>query len=146
MEQRDYLLRQIEQLGQVLAMMLARLLKLKQDPPAGLSLEEIKQVYSNELDLTLDLILQTPKEEIIEILKSRIKFIDHQLEEMAGIISETADIMNSSGYIDEAEDLWKKSIYIFEYLQDITGTYSLDRVLKITQLKDRFNGVDNSLV
>jgi len=90
MEQRDYLLRQIKQLGQVLALMLARLLNLKQVPPAGLSLEEIKQVYSNETDL------------------------------------------------------WEKSIYIFEYLQDITGTYSLDRMLKITQLKDRLNVDDNS--
>ena len=109
-------------------MMLARLLNLKQVPSAGLSLEEIKQVYSNEMDLTLDLILQTPKEEIIEILRSRIKFIDHKLEEMAGIIFETADMLDSSGHRDEAKDLWEKSIYIFEYLQDITGTYSLDRM------------------
>jgi hypothetical protein len=138
MEKRDYLLRQIEQLGQVLALMLARLLNLKQVPPSGLSLEEIKQVYNNELDLTLDLILQTPKEEIIEILKSRIKFIDHQLEEMAGIISETADILDSCGQTDEARDLWEKSIYIFEYLQENTGTYSLERALKISRLKERF--------
>ena len=43
MEQRDYLLRQIEQLGQVLALMLERLLTLKQVSPSGMNLEEIKQ-------------------------------------------------------------------------------------------------------
>ena len=41
MEQRDYLMRQIEQLGQVLAKALAGLLNLKQVPDASLSIDEI---------------------------------------------------------------------------------------------------------
>ena len=43
MEQRDYSLRQIKQLGQVLALMLERLFNLKQPHRGGFSLEEIKQ-------------------------------------------------------------------------------------------------------
>ena len=44
-------MRQIEQLGQVLAQMLARLLNIKRVPSGGLNLEEIKNIYSDELDL-----------------------------------------------------------------------------------------------
>ena len=96
MEQRDFLMRQIEQLGQVLAKALARLLNLKESPDAGLSIDEIKLVYTDELDLALDLILNTPNEEIIEVLTSRIKFIDHHLETMAELLTETADLYDNS--------------------------------------------------
>jgi len=48
MEQRDYLMRQIEQLGQVLANMLARLLGIKQKGSPGFGLKELRQTYKND--------------------------------------------------------------------------------------------------
>jgi hypothetical protein len=137
MEQRDYLMRQIEQLGQVLARMLARLLNMKQVSPAGLSIDEIRRIYGDELDLTLDLVLQTPKEELIGLLASRIKFIDHHLERMAEILAETADLLESSGETGHARDLRKKSILILEHLQATTGAYSMERAMKISRLRYR---------
>ena len=111
MEQRDYLMRQIEQLGQVLAKALARLLNLKQGPDASLSIDEIRQIYGDELDITLDLILKTPKEEIIDILTTRIKFIDHHLEKIAELLAETAELCDKSGKTGTAKDLREKAIY-----------------------------------
>ena len=137
MEQRDYMMRQIEQLGQVLALILARLLNIKQVPSASLSLDEIMSIYSDELDFTLDLILQTPKEKLIELLTTRIKFIDRHFEKMAEILSETADLYDSSGQADTARDLREKSILIYEHLQETTGVYSLDRMMKISEIKQR---------
>lgn len=137
MEQRDYLMRQIEQLGQVLARALARLLNIKQLPSAALNLEEIKQVYSDELDLSLDLILQVPKEGLIELLTSKVKFMDRHLEKMAEILSETADLYENSDDDRAARDLREKSILLYEYMQESTGAFSLERALKITQLKGR---------
>jgi hypothetical protein len=137
MEQKDYLMRQIEQLGQVLARMLARLLNIKEATPGGLTIEEIKRIYGDELDLTLDLILETPAEKLVEVLNSRVKFMDHHLEKMAGILTETADIYETSGEPETARDLLGKSIRIYEYMQETSGAYSLDRVMKITKLNRR---------
>ena len=135
MEQRDYMMRQIEQLGQVLARMLARLLNIKQVQDAGLSLDEIKQIYSDELDLTLDLVLQTPGDKLIELLTSDLKFIDQHLEKMAEILSETSDILDKTTDNEASVELREKSIIILEHLQDSTGNYSMERINRITELK-----------
>jgi hypothetical protein len=135
MEQRDYLMRQIEQLGQVLARALARLLNLKQVPDAGLGLDEIRQVYRDELDLELELILATPVEEIVDWLNSRRQYMDRHLETMAVILEETADIMDHAGEHDPALDLRKKCIAVYEYLQQSTGNYSIEWMTKIENLR-----------
>ena len=135
MEQRDYMMRQIEQLGQVLARMLARLLNIKQVPDAGLSLDEIKQVYSDELDLSLDLVLGTPADRLIEILRHDLKFIDQHLEKMVEILSETADILDKTTDNEASRELRIKSIIILEHLQDSSGNYSMERITRITELK-----------
>jgi hypothetical protein len=136
MEQRDYLMRQIEQLGQVLAEMFGRLLRIRKAGSASLSINEIRSIYSDELDLTLDLVLQTPADEIIEVLTSRVKFMDRHLEKMAEILAETADLFAGSGLEDEARDLREKCIIIYENMQENTGAYSLDRMMKISRLKE----------
>lgn len=129
-------MRQIEQLGQVLAEMLGRLLRIRKAGSASLSIDEIRSIYSDELDLTLDLVLATPADEIIEVLTSRVKFMDRHLEKMAEILAETADLFAGSGQEDEARDLREKCIIIYEHMQENTGAYSLDRMLKISRLKE----------
>ena len=134
-------MRQIEQLGQVLARALARLLNMKQYMPGGLSLEEIKQVYSDEMDLTLDLLLEIPREGLIELLTARVNFIGHHLEKMAEILTETAGLYGDSGDSETARNLLEKSIYIYEYLQETSGDYSLDRVMKISELNRKLQSL-----
>ena len=72
MEQRDYLMRQIEQLGQVLAKMLARLLGIKQKGSPSFGLEELRQTYKNELDIDLEELIHIPENDIIIFLKNKL--------------------------------------------------------------------------
>lgn len=129
-------MRQIEQLGQVLAQLLARILNIKQENPGGLSLDEIREIYSDELDLSLELILETPADEIITLLTSRVKYMDRHLEKMAGILVETAGLYDREGQAETARNLREKCIILYEHLQDTSGDYSLERVMKISELKD----------
>ena len=135
LEREDYLMRQIMQMGQVLARMLARLINIKQVPDAGLSLDEIKQIYSTELDLSLDLVQKTSAEDLIKLLKTDFNFIEQHLEQMADILSETANIFENTEK-EQARELRQKSIIILEHLQESTGIYSFDRISKITQLRN----------
>jgi hypothetical protein len=130
-------MQQIEQMGQVLAQLLAFLLGLKGTGSASLSLDEIRQNYDDKLNLPLDLILETPGEMIIQLLTEKVKYIDRHLEKMADILSETGDLYEETGDQESAWDLWGKAVIIYTHLQDTDKAFSMDRMQKISRLRDK---------
>ncbi len=133
-------MQQIEQMGQVLAQMFAYLLGLKGKGNASLSLDEIRQAYNDRLNLPLELILQTPKEKIIQLLTEKVKYMDRHLEKMGDILSETGDLCEASGDPDNASDLRGKALVIYTHLQDTEKTFSMERMQKISRLKGHLTG------
>jgi hypothetical protein len=136
-EKRDYLMQQIEQMGQVLAQMLAYLLGMKMTGNASLSLDEIRQTYHDRLNLPLDLILETPKEKIIRLLTEKVKYMDRHLEKMGDVLSETGDLYSAAGDQVSAKDLRGKALVIYTHLQDTEKTFSMERMQKISRLRDK---------
>jgi len=130
-------MQQIEQLGQVLAQMLAYLLGIKGAGSAGLSLDEIRQNYNDGLNLPLDLILETPAEEIIQLLTEKIKYMDRHLEKMGDILSETGDLYEKTGDSDTSRNLRGKALIIYTHLQDTSKAFSMERMQKISRLRDK---------
>jgi hypothetical protein len=130
-------MQQIEQLGQVLAKMLAYVLGLKGTGSASLSLDEIRQNYDDRLNLPLDLILETPEEKIIQLLTEKVKYMDRHLEKMGDILSETGDLYEETGDHDSASDLWGKALIIYTKLQDTDNAFSMERMQKISRLQDK---------
>jgi len=130
-------MQQIEQMGQVLAQMLAYMLGLKGTGSASLGLDEIRQQYDDRLNLPLDLILETPVEQIIQLLTEKVKYMDRHLEKMADVISETGNLYQDNGDSDVASDLWKKALILYTHLQDTDKTFSMERMQKISRLQDK---------
>jgi hypothetical protein len=130
-------MQQIEQMGQVLARLLAYLLGMKGTGSASLSLDEIRQHYDDKLNLPLDLIMETPKEQIIQLLTEKVRYMDRHLEKMADILSETGDLCEEAGDQESARDLWGKASIIYTHLQDTDKTFSMDRMQKISRLRDK---------
>ena len=130
-------MQQIEQMGQVLAQLLAYLLGLKGTGSASLSLDEIRQQYNDRLNLPLDLILQTPGEKIIRLLTDRVKYLDSHLEKMAEVLGETGDLYEEAGDHDTAKELWRKSLIIYTHVQDTSNSFSMDRMQKISRLQEK---------
>ena len=130
-------MQQIEQMGQVLAQMLAYLLGLKGTGSASLSLDEIRQQYNDRLNLPLDLILETPAEKIIQLLTERVKYMDRHLEKMGEVLSETGDLYEEACDHDTALDLWGKALIIYTHLQDTDNAFSMERMQKISRLQDK---------
>lgn len=135
MEKRDYLMRQIEQLGQVLAQMLARLLGINQKSNDSFGLEELRQTYKNELDIDLEELIQIPENEIIAYLKNKDKFFENHLETIADILYATAENYYKRDRMDENNILLRKTIYILEYIHSSGKDFSIDRASKIENLK-----------
>lgn len=130
-------MQQIEQMGQVLAQMLAYLLGMKGPGSASLSVDEIRQNYDDRLNLPLDLILETPGEKIIQLLTEKVKYMDRHLEKMGDILSETGDLYEGTGDHDIASDLWKKALIIYTHIQDTDNAFSMERMQKIIRLQDK---------
>jgi hypothetical protein len=136
-EKRDYLMQQIEQMGQVLGQMLAYLLGLKQRGATSLSLDEIRQVYDDRLNLPLSLILETPADRIIQLLTEKVKYLDRHLEKMADVLKETGDLYQASGDPESARALWEKALLIYTHLQETDSSFSMERMQKISRLKEK---------
>jgi hypothetical protein len=136
MEKRDYLMQQIEQLGQVLARMLSFLLGIKNTGQAALSLDEIRQTYRDQLDIPIELILETPAENLIEVLTEKVEFLDSHLERMGDILKETADIYHLASENESATELYMKALLIYEHLQASGNAFSIERMDKIGELRN----------
>jgi hypothetical protein len=136
-EKRDYLMQQIEQMGQVLAQLLAYLLGLKGRGSAILSLEEIRQHYDDRLNLPLDLILETPADRIIQLLTEKVKYLDRHLEKMADVLSETGDLYEEGGDPENGADLRNKALLIYTHLQETDRSFSMERMQKISRLEEK---------
>lgn len=136
MEKRDYLMRQIEQLGQVLAQMLSRLLGIKQKSISSFALEELRQTYKNELDIDLEVLIHIPENEIIAFLNNKDKYFENHLDTIADILYVTAGNYYKNNLLDEGNKLLRKSIYILEYIHSSVKDFSMDRVSKIENFKN----------
>ena len=135
MEKRDFLMVQIEQMGQVLASMLAYLLGIKGAGKGGLSIEEMQQTYKDKLDLPLELILDTPANDLVETLSHRVKYLEPHLDKISDILTETAHLYDLSGDKENAMNLYRKSIVILEHLQADSNAFSMDGMMKIADIK-----------
>ena len=128
-------MRQIEQLGEVLSVMLARLLGIKQKGDASLGLEELKQTYKSELDLNVEELIKIPKENVMESFLKKNKLMAHHMETIAELLQVTGENLIRYDRVEEGNHVLEQSLYILEYLQTTSKIYSINRMMKIEYLK-----------
>ena len=71
MEQRDYIKRQIEQIGILLGRMLSTLLGLRSGGDTGSAIQQICGELKDELDLDIDMLASADAETVIEELQTK---------------------------------------------------------------------------
>jgi hypothetical protein len=131
MEQRDYLKKQIDQLGQVLGKIFSDLLGLKSNGQINGGLEISNQTLKNELDLDIQNLLDIPTDDFVNTLRTQKNFTNDNLDKLAEIILLIADNEQTDN-----KKLYKKCLMIYEYLEKAENIYSLDRQWKIERIKN----------
>jgi len=132
----DYLLRQFEQMGRVLGLILARLMGLKNSGRVDEGIGFTNQTLKDELDLDLDHLLEIPDNELVKYLLDEKKFGPANLEQLAEILLLIADGSDSGLIHNELRvKYYAKCLAILNYLEVSETTYSLDRHLKIERIK-----------
>jgi len=97
MQQSDYLLRQIEQLGRVLGKILARLLGLKEEGKAHQGMACTTELFRDELELDLRELISVPEEEFIQTLSDLPHWNNNHLSTFADILLELAEGLEMEG-------------------------------------------------
>lgn len=132
----DYLLRQFEQMGRVLGLILARLMGLKNSGRVDEGIGFTNQTLKDELDLDLDRLLEIPDNDLVKYLLDEKKFGPANLEQLAEILLLIADGSDPGLIHNELRvKYYAKCLAILNYLEVSETTYSLDRHLKIERIK-----------
>jgi len=135
MEQEDYLKRQIDQIGRVLGKLLSDLLGLRSCRHAMDGIEISNQILKSESDIELQAIIDTNSSNLINVLKSEMHFNNDNLEKLANIFL----LIDNSSQGKYNDRLLTHCLTIFEYLENADRTYSIERQLKIKEIRNRMN-------
>ena len=135
MEQRDYLMRHVEQLGVVLGKILSKLLGLKDN---GIEVvDTVNQCFKEELGLDISQLNDIDDDKWLDTLKTEKRFDSESLERLADILLFVAEAENVD--FKERNRLYKKCSLIYVYLDESEKTYSFDRYLKIQRLREHID-------
>lgn len=133
----DFIMRQIQQMTQVLNRILTQVLKLKSVEDQTQTMNFLDVELMQELGFDLDEILQISDEEDLVSFKGKSGFNNENLNILADILFEVAD-QNFEDPDHHAKSLqfFSQSLRMYEFLEKDEKTYSIDRNLKISKIKD----------
>ena len=125
----DYIERQIDQLGKALRKWLSKIVTLRE---GGRELDSVANSIKTECDLDFAEVLRQNKNEVIGFLKK--KGVAHKnLETIADLMLEFSKFESAAP--DRKLRLNQSALEIFEYVETLDTTFSLNRQSKITALK-----------
>ena len=135
MEQKDYLLRQIDQLGQVLGYILSKMSGLKEIGNLEQATDFAYSYMKEELKFDLDKMLEIVDSQSVEELVSNFKFNNSNLLELSEIIRLIAESYEKKNDLLKAKNMYKKVLYLLEYINKNETTFSFEIFYKIDEIK-----------
>ncbi len=134
MLKRDYLVKQFEEFGKVMAVILG----LKRDGYFPELLNEIEKSLQKYTTLEIEFVESLPNKSLIETLTQEKKLNDEQLKILADLIYEKAEYYLSTNSPKESStNCYKKAYLIYLFLKNnATLNYSLDMHYKLDILKN----------
>lgn len=128
MYRKGYLDQQIEDLGRVMAKLLADLIGLKQ----GESSEVVNHIFQNELGMDADDLAALADNDFVETLKNIPKFDAANLEKLA-------DVFASLAQSNSEKKFYRKSLLLYRYIDASEKIFSAERNAKINRIKAILN-------
>ena len=141
MASRDYLIRQMEEMGIFLALLLRRILKMKEEKQEEQIESTVKEALIQELKLDIDQVIVLENQDFIQVAKEYFTS-DDQLEKLADIMKVLGQDIEKSFTLTKTNYL-RKSLFLYSYLQESSANFSFERKIKIEELQEilRVNGL-----
>jgi hypothetical protein len=134
MASRDYLIRQIEEMGLFLAILLRRILKMKEENQQAAIESVVKEALFQELKLDIDQVVVLEDADFLAVAKQHFTSED-QLEKLADILKVLGQDVCASLSLPKINYLLK-SLFLFTHLQETSSVFSYERRTKIMELQE----------
>ena len=133
MASRDYLIRQFEEMGLFLAILLRRILKMKEENQQGQIASAVREELIQELKLDIDQVIMLENDEFLSLIKTYFTSND-QLDKLSDILKVLGQDASQSFSLTKANYLLK-SLFLFTHLQETSSAFSYERRTKIMELQ-----------
>jgi hypothetical protein len=133
MIQKDYILRMIEMLGE----MIAAILGLVRKGEFGKASENLSQIYYDMLKQDAAFFRNLPESELTDKLLNEHNYTNGHLEILAELFTAEAELAIAKGDTDASLTYTRKALLLFEYIDKAYKTYSQERTEKMNSLRER---------
>lgn len=133
MEQKDYILREIEKIGLLLSALRHRLFGGKDNLAINIEkqTDEARGMLFNELNFDLDKLIDLQPEETYDYLCTFKGFNDENTENLAEILYKLA----INGQPDSSKKYFEKALQLYEICNLKSKTFSFERERKIAEIR-----------
>jgi len=133
---KDFLMRQIEDLGRVLGILLSKIFGLKSTEKTSEILTAVSVTLKNETGIELEIIISLSEAELTEFLKNKFHMQPYLYGLLADILRITADSVLDPVY---AVSLYKKALQIMNLQVHYSETFSVEGQIKIKELQTKID-------
>lgn len=134
MASRDYLIRQIEEMGLFLAILLRRILKMKEENQQVAIESVVKEALLQEMSLDIDQVVVLENADFLAVTKQYFTSED-QLDKLADILKVLGQDIGASVSLLKINYLLK-ALFLFYHLQETSSVFSYERRTKILELQE----------
>ena len=131
MEQRDYILREIEKIGVMLKYLLGKMIPVKAVKEKDDVSEEINNELFENLGYNISSLLKISKNEFNEIFKYNKGFNLENIELLAELLYKI-----SQKKPDNSKKILQKSFELYEFVNEAGKTFSFEREKQIDKIKN----------
>lgn len=133
MYQRDYILRMIEMIGELISAILG---KIKKGDFQNAS-TQLSKIYYDILKEDASYFRTLPEENITKKLLNDHNYTNGHLEILAELFNAEAELSQAQGDKRSALEYSRKSLILFEFIDSEQKTYSLERINKMEAIRNR---------
>ena len=128
--EKDYLMRQLLMLFEVIQ----KILRYRKKGEKGKAFEEIKYFYEClNIDKKVD---SMDIAELVELLESKKKLTNEHIEMVAWVLKEQGELAEQES---KKTDYYRKAFFLFEKVERESVTFSMDRQMKLAELRMYLN-------
>lgn len=133
----DYIMRQVQQMTQVLSKILIQVLKLKKSESATEIITYTNEKLKEALGFDIDEFSTVLEEKGLKYFISEKNFNNETLNIFADILFELAEqCFKDPSNHQQSLKMYSQSLLIYEFIETDEKTYSIDRNVKISKIKD----------
>jgi len=139
MYQKDYILRMVEMLGDLIAAVFG----LVRKGDFQQATENLERIYYDMLKEDAAFFRSIPKENLTHELLEKHDYTNGHLEILAELFNAEAELAEAQGNPQGCLEYSEKALLLFEFIDLQQKTLSLDRLDKMTLIRDRITKLTN---